>query len=1680
MNKNNPSVEDKLLLSSVFAKSLICIARDNDQNIIKSTKKSLIKNLSKITDSEINESKIDSLVDQLVIIPTSDIDRYVINELYLIESLYDREIQSNPEMLSILIKQIKERERLIVDESIHLSDYFDKIDRYIQHELLSHDDILRDLLSHPRNRALFTVSAKIYTRENIERIQDHLIETNREEILTKGRLSKFFHTRDGGKLTKTKIAKSIELWISDISSNKVDNRALNEKRGMLSNIHYEEPLINETATFIACSLGTGLGKSYGAINSYIKKCLVNGLFHALKNKKTSKIRDLLKNGFTNLHFQTPIKAQFGFNKEQFTTLYLSGVQFTPSIADIDLTNFDFSEWVTGKKNYDLYKEIIDTLSRYDHEDSEIFDSILSCFGRAEKKYKFCKSLKNSKDENVSSFIEEQNEEIKKNLSKLVTYFKKYITEYIKKTQNDIDYIVYNGAASQIAINNITNAEHLSKDEKTKKSLKQKNQLWAVYQLIRRFFPIEVAKHLPCFTIMTAAKSERIHAHLVQKERSRLIDYKPEYNTLPRIMGSKLSTDKFKKEFPDFKVNQIHQFNEFEQIDLIKNILFKIDPDCPFRSRNIRFYAIIDEAHTTLGSLIQNSISNIINDDIFLYHAISSVAGLNNLDDNLASLSSHQVSEESEVLSELIQSFKSLLKETIINDCQFSPGLDPFQFLNNFSNAFGGFTANSRNVERISSIANQLFSFNQKSFMHSHETNKILLIKNNTNSSIELFPAKKGEYCDCDKSELDKTLDCKKCPTCDFDISLTQPNLTDFWNLVMAILITISKFATKFSGQKGYKLFYNYLETGGNASSKSHSNNYNLALLFNKVKGFKDDIIDLIDSPINENTPLTDFFTYFSTKICFSFRPIERYEGVHQTTDSLNDIKFCFFLDIINAAPETLFLETLYGTYNTMLPISATAGYVELYSKNYSIAFLKKWCDILNIEYKERDDNSYLLTEEIVYDRSKNRSISFHILESDDQSNSLNHNWSEDNNPLITVVPQKDIEAKKITFDIQELQLKNRFLEKIFFNPKDYPTGTYKKREILSQLESIFWLAKKGESGLSLSISHSTLKLLSNGILRHKRFFEDNYQLQIILPESTTNGDDLKVFEFNIYNQTIRCVLYDTKLSELVGVDGMKDLCSVHRNNLNIALLSSFGSAGTGLNNVISYVNEHETLLEEDFQNLFFCGSPYYSDIKDDSGNLNTINNYYIVIKNLNDQYAGYTLGDIPSDLSSGFTRDILDEEHANALEKEKNQVLGRTERRDTKIGTIIHIPKENIIQSAFTLKNFPKKHYKNHNIYRGMSLNNKSYTDFSISYMQKNTFPSESERYLFEKETEENGRQIDHAHQYDLNKAIYDARCGDINGMELNDLFRSIECFSNPKKWIKKIKDKSKGMGLINIHATSDDMMINKAGLGDIIICDPNPSFSATSQNKFGLSDYSNGNTVYNPWDVIFPNFPSLDTNEIKIVNSKVKEIIKQINKLKTLAIKSNYIPSKAIIPLLRGNIGEYITKMILEKYNNISILSNDEIVFQLGSGVYECFDFFVSKTERDGTKILIAIDSKYWSVKKPNPYLVNNLVNNSDIYKGKKPLVVINATQKSDIYNGVTFLYLNAGEGISYLENDLNKDNSVCFMNAFIKSHAYINKTTTKKLVNEFTGKESSRNHDSTELEKTFSLHSNLDAIFS
>nr|CAH7341521.1 conserved hypothetical protein [Vibrio chagasii] len=1391
-------------------------------------------------------------------------------------------------------------------------------------------------------------------------------------------------TRDGDYMPDTSFEQRM-------LSLEVDTGPLNSQRENIAKFYESGFNLNEPS-FLACSVGTGIGKSFGALQSYVN--VNHQQFSNLSSDDVVETAEELRlvydgmgiSGFTNYVFMTPQKAQIDMHKPNLDLLASRGVHLLSVVSLGDMSSPNYVDWLTGESNFDLY------------------DRVLRVFkGDYPKVYSLLKSIKHDEDliaqlkKEKSDDNKEAIEIIHRGLIRNHRGFRASLYDLLRDEVNKLRLplreIVVSGAIADFAYQKKLKDEGRSRKPNF-------NKVLALFTLAKRLVPFDVCQYVPCVLAMTSQKSLANHCKLVKKKGNNGYGIKRDYS-FDALVGGKQQKN-------DVQVSSVIYMPESEQMRFIENDYLAINEDCPYRVSGVNFMIVVDELHKSYDDHFKSTFTNLIDKETHLNHVLSSAAILvGHADEAL----SHGITldsitddtEDGENIKHLLE-FRNRLRTVFEEQSQFSEHIDGLALLSTFRSSGGSFEVDSTEATEVTKITKNVFAFNSKLFTNLEELKSIRVKHKIGVGAKSLYFEKHGA---ADKN----------------------PSLYDVYQLILGLLACGSQI--KDEG------FLNWIKNGGHHNNGNHHVLYDFLVQVRKVSSEVSSILDqpdLRDGDIRVNT----LYAYFQPKVTFSFSPLTEYTGA-DFKGSEDKIKLTFELNLVNASPEVSYLKMLKGTQNVLLPLSATCGYDRIYDGNYSNRFLKKMCKAVGINFLERSSDSLGDVEAVVADRSKYRDVTFNVVKSDA--------LSFDHGELPPAMADSFNQLKRKVMSYAEGdQLKALPMLR---NP-------YKNIEMMRQFSNMFYCAAKGENGIALSISHDFQKQMSFAISKNIEFMRSNYNLQILFPhpDKYTPKDTIRAFEFEpgTDGRRLRVILYDTQLArgvEACELSSMAELVTIRDDKTNILLVGSFNSAGTGLNNVVSYEfsekKKDKPDFQEDYQNLFLCGSPYFSSIRGNDGTLDSLNNFALIMKYWgDDKRTSMLLRELPFTLNDGEAYDVLMREHSLAVEKLILQCIGRIERRDTKMTSKIHIPEDVLMASAFVFRDLSKNHRRNKNyrIYRGFSLLGRSYAEFAVSYMEKHSFDNDEIRIHFEEKTERDGTSIDAAHRFELTKEIQNyQRTGNVDSLALNEVMRDPVCFTNPVDWMREVKRCAVSAGAKNIAHTASSMFIPTAMLGEIRLCEKEKG------RCFMLTDFSGGVAPYSPWDVIFPSYAndlSSDGDEF------TKEFFGYFENLKKQAIDSGYIPSKAIIPLLRGNVGEMMVRRVMDKLGFMP-LTNDEVAAKLGTEVYERFDFFYEIDNR-----LYCIDAKNWSTRRDNQL---RSASTTEAAKEKKPKAVLESIDKMGCtsYDKVVFIYANAFYGntmYTQKHREFNHDSTVAFINLFSKQPKY--KETQVLVENKNTGTES------------------------
>ena len=366
-------------------------------------------------------------------------------------------------------------------------------------------------------------------------------------------------------------------------------------------------------------------------------------------------------------------------------------------------------------------------------------------------------------------------------------------------------------------------------------------------------------------------------------------------------------------------------------------------------------------------------------------------------------------------------------------------------------------------------------------------------------------------------------------------------------------------------------------------------------------------------------------------------------------------------------------------------------------------------------------------------------------------------------------------------------------------------------------------------------------------------------------------------------------------------------------------------------------------VDEDFERLVLVNGPFYSKVRTENG-FNSIENYVLLLKHYADETKSYQLKDFDVNLVNGSNYKILMQEHAMSILKDIMQAIGRIERRDTYMDTEIFLPSDVVDDMAMQLSRLKKE--GNELIFQSMSLLNYKLMEYCLDRVCKHSFKSDEEREKFSSGVAETGQAIDEFFKGHLkHKRLNDARNGDKTAVRLNEALRSFDCITDPKKYVSRLL----AIPEINEDPFFQNVIENfylrlEGDLKEITLC-------IKDSDRKTLTDISDGDKVYQPYNWILPKYH----NAINHQSSTSEGVLQSIFKLER-QLSKDWLPHPALLPLFKGNVGEYLFSKCLEKMG-ISFLTVKEVFSKLNPKAYELFDFYILIEDR-----LLCIDVKNWS----------------------------------------------------------------------------------------------------------------------
>ncbi|MFJ3009214.1 hypothetical protein [Pseudomonas fluorescens] len=980
---------------------------------------------------------------------------------------------------------------------------------------------------------------------------------------------------------------------------------------------------------------------------------------------------------------------------------------------------------------------------------------------------------------------------------------------------------------------------------------------AKIEVIDHVLPFERAKVGPTIFIATTARFLK-RAFIVYLDNRQQPNIKK--LSFEAILGAKRPANRAEEE-EIAPIGAACSLSHDEQISYLKNDLFLQDESNYFLEHGITFNLVIDEEHDSYDRLFEESKKKLVSEKVKPPHVIAGLHRLNEMvsakygPDNEPPMA---FSEATELMADLRRHYHE--------DCQTSVDLDVI--LEMCSRNVGHITINNRDVEQILALSRNIFSLTPRRFYNEEALKRIRM------KSV------------CGKSEI--RLSFEDAP------SEGDPNLHDFLQALLCALYACSKIPQTSS------LRY-LLEFGENASQ-----NAPLSEFINKSRQHSSYVASVFERAKDSEIFVDAFFTFFAPKIVFSLVKVNEIPFGDEVVK--NRVFVDFHLDLILELPEVKLLRILHGTQNSVMCLSATTGFQNSYSGNFSRKMLARYGqgqpENLGVRVVERSVADMLAMADLREARAKARTMEVRPF----------HKASAD-----------DIRGLRSDADFKSAySFWSRSLLPAGFQENKYRMSAYRR-----QIEAMLMTAWDEKNTFVLSLNNRFAELF-------KTFFSQGIDERV---KGLRRLYLDKIFELKPFDgkTKIRVILFSSQLAKDVDID---EYLKVERDT-RICLISAYGSAGTGLNLFVERAGDN---FHHDFDRLVLVNTPFYSAIREKDTGLNTVKNHILLLKHIaSGENEAVRLAQFDSNLMQPKNRRILNQEHDLAVLKAIIQAVGRVERRDTHLHTEIFLPSDVIDDLVVRYSRLRRE--GNDLLINGLSLLNHRLMQFCLEQAESRCFATEDERMRFTGSVAGAAEDIEDFFSGAFrSKILRSAREGDRDAIRFNEVLRSPDSITAPEKFIGKLLT----LPLVKASGYYQEVIrkfyLPREITDRVTVC-------TTPESRFHLSDLLYGDSVYQPGKWLVPDYVRSDDDR----RDAGPIIINEACNLATNGIDV-HLPNPALLPLLKGNIGEFIFSKVLAALG-ITPLSVEALIQLVGPSVYERYDVFIHEGDQ-----LVCVDVKRWS----------------------------------------------------------------------------------------------------------------------
>ena len=690
------------------------------------------------------------------------------------------------------------------------------------------------------------------------------------------------------------------------------------------------------------------------------------------------------------------------------------------------------------------------------------------------------------------------------------------------------------------------------------------------------------------------------------------------------------------------------------------------------------------------------------------------------------------------------------------------------------------------------------------------------------------------------------------------------------------------------------------------SREDGSQNAPLRDFIKRARAHRHQIQYLFDRSVDEEQIVNKFFTYFQPKTVFSLVPRET---VYFKDARLREFVYADFrMDLLLELPEVSLMRMAHNTLNAVYCLSATTGFYSVYNGNYNYNVLRYYGeeggDTLGYRVIRRSEDDIRVLKDLRKARAAIRSVTF-------------SSFSSDRTSILPAPAVADV-AQQVKAWAAKLD-----------PHKNMRRNPYHQRELLRQLEAIMLASQDSKNTLVLSLSGGLGSLFrdylagNHGICRHLRRVKKGV-------------DDIYDFTPLQNGVTLRLIFFHSALARKVNV---RDFTELSSETQRLVMVSSYVSAGTGLNYFVSYEG---TPFREDFGRLVLVNSPFYSEVIQPDEGLNSLDNWLTLMKFYADSKQIKYLRDFDVNLVTGDNYAVLMREHDMSLFKTLMQALGRVERADSLLISEVFICSD--LLDIATLRFEQLGRADNEVVLGSMSLLNTSLRDYCRGLSKQQSFASAIERTSFERSVAEHQERIEEFFTKFLRSEISRARSGSPEAADLNEALRSLDCVFNPEKWMADLKRNPNIADDRYRCTTIDEFYIHRTGpLENVTLC--------TNKQRDTLTDIVGGVALYRPERQVLPSYDKDLGTAQGVFWTRYWKLVSSMDE----AFKT-YVPLPVMVPLIKGNVGEYLLDALLDHLDQPA-LTLQAVFGKLSPRCYELFDRYV---EVDDT--LVCIDAKYWT----------------------------------------------------------------------------------------------------------------------